>query len=285
MKIITTIQEIRDIALKAKHKGSVGYVPTMGALHEGHGSLIKKAREENDTVIVSVFVNPLQFGPGEDYEAYPRDIEKDGKFCENLGVDYIFHPSSEEMYPKNFGFRVVPPDNMTHILCGITRPIHFTGVATVLAKFFTVIRPTKAYFGQKDVQQVAIVKAMVEDLNLNLDIVPCPIVREEDGLAKSSRNTYLTTDERQAATVLSRALKLALNEAKDGNRDAENIKQKVVDEIQKEPLAKIDYVEILRFSNFERVKTIEKDTFMAMAVYIGNTRLIDNTFFDELNTL
>lgn len=285
MKIITTIQEIRDIALKAKHKGSVGYVPTMGALHEGHGSLIKKAREENDTVIVSVFVNPLQFGPGEDYEAYPRDIEKDGKFCENLGVDYIFHPSSEEMYPKNFGFRVVPPDNMTHILCGITRPIHFTGVATVLAKFFTVIRPTKAYFGQKDVQQVAIVKAMVEDLNLNLDIVPCPIVREEDGLAKSSRNTYLTTDERQAATVLSRALKLALNEAKNGNRDAENIKQKVVDEIQKEPLAKIDYVEILRFSNFERVKTIEKDTFMAMAVYIGNTRLIDNTFFDELNTL
>ncbi|CAC9936329.1 pantoate--beta-alanine ligase [Aedoeadaptatus coxii] len=285
MKIITTIQEIRDIAVKAKHKGSVGYVPTMGALHEGHGSLIKKAREENDTVIVSVFVNPLQFGPGEDYEAYPRDIEKDGTFCENLGVDYIFHPSSEEMYPKNFGFRVVPPDNMTHILCGITRPIHFTGVATVLAKFFTVIRPTKAYFGQKDVQQVAIVKAMVEDLNLNLDIVPCPIVRENDGLAKSSRNTYLTTDERQAATVLSRALKLALNEAKNGNRDAENIKQKVVDEIQKEPLAKIDYVEILRFSNFERVKTIEKDTFMAMAVYIGNTRLIDNTFFDELNTL
>lgn len=285
MQIITTIQEIRDIAVKAKHKGSVGYVPTMGALHEGHGSLIKKAREENDTVIVSVFVNPLQFGPGEDYEAYPRDIEKDGKFCENLGVDYIFHPSSEEMYPKNFGFRVVPPDNMTHILCGITRPIHFTGVATVLAKFFTVIRPTKAYFGQKDVQQVAIVKAMVEDLNLNLDIVPCPIVRENDGLAKSSRNTYLTTDERQAATVLSRALKLALNEAKNGNLDAENIKQKVVDEIQKEPLAKIDYVEILRFSNFERVKTIEKDTFMAMAVYIGNTRLIDNTFFDELNTL
>lgn len=285
MQIITTIQEIRDIAVKAKHKGSVGYVPTMGALHEGHGSLIKKAREENDTVIVSVFVNPLQFRPGEDYEAYPRDIEKDGKFCENLGVDYIFHPSSEEMYPKNFGFRVVPPDNMTHILCGITRPIHFTGVATVLAKFFTVIRPTKAYFGQKDVQQVAIVKAMVEDLNLNLDIVPCPIVRENDGLAKSSRNTYLTTDERQAATVLSRALKLALNEAKNGNLDAENIKQKVVDEIQKEPLAKIDYVEILRFSNFERVKTIEKDTFMAMAVYIGNTRLIDNTFFDELNTL
>lgn len=285
MQIITTIQEIRDIAVKAKHKGSVGYVPTMGALHEGHGSLIKKAREENDTVIVSVFVNPLQFGPGEDYEAYPRDIEKDGTFCENLGVDYIFHPSPEKMYPKNFGFRVVPPENMTHILCGITRPIHFTGVATVLAKFFTVIRPTKAYFGQKDVQQVAIVKAMVEDLNLNLDIVPCPIVRENDGLAKSSRNTYLTTDERQAATVLSRALKLALNEAKNGNRDAENIKQKVVDEIQKEPLAKIDYVEILRFSNFERVKTIEKDTFMAMAVYIGNTRLIDNTFFDELNTL
>lgn len=285
MKIITTIQEIRDIAVKAKHKGSVGYVPTMGALHEGHGSLIKKAREENDTVIVSVFVNPIQFGPGEDYEAYPRDIEKDGKFCENLGVDYIFHPSPEEMYPKNFGFRVVPPDNMTHILCGITRPIHFTGVATVLAKFFTVIRPTKAYFGQKDVQQVAIVKAMVEDLNLNLDIVPCPIVRENDGLAKSSRNTYLTTGERQAATVLSRALKLALNEAKNGNRDAENIKQKVVEEIQKEPLAKIDYVEILRFSNFERVKNVEKDTFMAMAVYIGNTRLIDNTFFDELNTL
>lgn len=285
MKIITTIAEMREVALKAKHKGSVGYVPTMGALHEGHGSLIKKAREENDTVIVSVFVNPLQFGPGEDYEAYPRNIEADGAFCESLGVDYIFHPEVEEMYPDDFGFRVVPPEHMTHILCGITRPIHFTGVATVLAKFFTILRPNRAYFGQKDVQQVAIVKAMVEDLNLNLDIVPCPIVREEDGLAKSSRNTYLSEDERKAATVLSRGLRHALESVKSGNKDAEKVKREVIELIEKEPLAKIDYVEILRFSNFERVKTIEEDCFMAMAVYIGKTRLIDNSFFDDLNTL
>lgn len=285
MQIITTIQEMHEIALKAKHKGSVGYVPTMGALHEGHGSLIKKAREENDTVIVSVFVNPLQFGPGEDYEAYPRDIEADGAFCESLGVDYIFHPEVEEMYPDDFGFRVVPPEHMTHILCGITRPIHFAGVSTVLAKFFTILRPTRAYFGQKDVQQVAIVKAMVEDLNLNLEIVPCPIVREEDGLAKSSRNTYLSEEERKAATVLSRALRYALDSVKSGNTDAEKVKREVIELIEKEPLAKIDYVEILRFSNFERVKTIEEDCFMAMAVYIGKTRLIDNSFFDDTDAL
>lgn len=285
MKIITTIAEMREVALKAKHKGSVGYVPTMGALHEGHGSLIKKAREENDTVIVSVFVNPLQFGPEEDYEAYPRNIEADGAFCESLGVDYIFHPEVEEMYPDDFGFRVVPPEHMTHILCGITRPIHFTGVATVLTKFFTILRPNRAYFGQKDVQQVAIVKAMVEDLNLNLEIVPCPIVREADGLAKSSRNTYLSEDERKAATVLSRGLRHALESVKSGNKDAAKVKREVIELIEKEPLAKIDYVEILRFSNFERVKTIEEDCFMAMAVYIGKTRLIDNSFFDDLNTL
>lgn len=191
MKIITRVDELKAACEAAKAKGSVGLVPTMGALHEGHGSLIKKCREENDTVVVSVFVNPLQFAPGEDYEEYPRDIDKDGAFCESLGADIVFHPEPEEMYPENFGFRVTPPESMTHILCGITRPIHFAGVATVLTKLFNLVMPDKAYFGQKDVQQVAIVEAMVRDLNMDLTIVPCPIVREEDGLAKSSRNRYL----------------------------------------------------------------------------------------------
>ncbi|MDY6045096.1 MAG: pantoate--beta-alanine ligase [Peptoniphilus sp.] len=282
MKIITSIEEMRAVAEEAKAKGSLGLVPTMGALHEGHASLIKRARAENDTVVVSDFVNPLQFGPDEDYEDYPRDIEADGALCESLGVDYIFHPDPEEMYPEGFGFRVTPPASMTHILCGITRPIHFTGVATVLAKFFTIIRPDRAYFGQKDVQQVAIVEAMVRDLNMPLEIVPCPIVREEDGLAKSSRNTYLSEEEREAATVLSRSIRRARELVEGGERKVLAIRGAVEEMIGEEPLASIDYVEILRFPNFERDEEINEDSFIAMAVYIGKTRLIDNAFFKDL---
>ena len=281
MKIITRVDELKAACEAAKAKGSVGLVPTMGALHEGHGSLIKKCREENDTVVVSVFVNPLQFAPGEDYEEYPRDIDKDGAFCESLGADIVFHPEPEEMYPENFGFRVTPPDAMTHILCGITRPIHFTGVATVLTKLFNLVAPDKAYFGQKDVQQVAIVEAMVRDLNMDLTIVPCPIVREEDGLAKSSRNRYLNAEERKVAVVLSRSIKKAKAMVREGEKDVAALLDAVTKEIQAEPLAKIDYVEILRFPHFERDATLVKDSFIAMAVYIGSTRLIDNSFFKE----
>lgn len=281
MKIITRVDELREACKAAKVKGSVGLVPTMGALHEGHGSLIKRCREENDTVVVSVFVNPIQFAPGEDYEEYPRDIDKDGAFCESLGADIVFHPEPEEMYPENFGFRVTPPESMTHILCGITRPIHFAGVATVLAKLFHLVAPDRAYFGQKDVQQVAIVEAMVRDLNMDLAIVPCPIVREEDGLAKSSRNRYLNDDERKAAVVLSRSIKKAKAMVRDGERHVAALLDAVTKEIEAEPLAKIDYVEILRFPHFERDAELVEDSFIAMAVYIGSTRLIDNSFFKD----
>ncbi len=281
MKIITRVDELREACKAAKAKGSVGLVPTMGALHEGHGSLIKRCREENDTVVVSVFVNPLQFAPGEDYEEYPRDIDKDGAFCESLGADIVFHPEPEEMYPENFGFRVTPPESMTHILCGITRPIHFAGVATVLAKLFHLVAPDRAYFGQKDVQQVAIVEAMVRDLNMDLAIVPCPIVREADGLAKSSRNRYLNSDERKAAVVLSRSIKKAKAMVQDGERNVAALLAAVTKEIEAEPLAKIDYVEILRFPHFERDAELVEDSFIAMAVYIGSTRLIDNSFFRD----
>lgn len=281
MKIITSVDELREACKAAKAKGSVGLVPTMGALHEGHGSLIKKCRKENDTVVVSVFVNPIQFAPGEDYEEYPRDIDKDGAFCESLGADIVFHPEPEEMYPENFGFRVTPPESMTHILCGITRPIHFAGVATVLAKLFHLVAPDRAYFGQKDVQQVAIVEAMVRDLNMDLTIVPCPIVREADGLAKSSRNRYLNAEERKAAVVLSRSIKIAKAMVRDGERNVAALLAAVTKEIEAEPLAKIDYVEILRFPHFERDAELVEDSFIAMAVYIGSTRLIDNSFFRD----
>lgn len=281
MKIITRVDELREACKAAKAKGSVGLVPTMGALHEGHGSLIKRCRKENDTVVVSVFVNPIQFAPGEDYEEYPRDIDKDGAFCEGLGADIVFHPEPEEMYPESFGFRVTPPESMTHILCGITRPIHFAGVATVLTKLFNLVAPDRAYFGQKDVQQVAIVEAMVRDLNMDLTIVPCPIVREADGLAKSSRNRYLNDDERKAAVVLSRSIKKAKAMVREGERNVAALLAAVTKEIEAEPLAKIDYVEILRFPHFERDAELVEDSFIAMAVYIGSTRLIDNSFFRD----
>ncbi len=281
MKIITKVDELREACMAAKAKGSVGLVPTMGALHEGHGSLIKRCRKENDTVVVSVFVNPIQFAPGEDYEEYPRDIDKDGAFCEGLGADIVFHPEPEEMYPESFGFRVTPPESMTHILCGITRPIHFAGVATVLTKLFNLVAPDRAYFGQKDVQQVAIVEAMVRDLNMDLTIVPCPIVREEDGLAKSSRNRYLNPEERKAAVVLSRSIKKAKAMVRDGERNVAALLDAMTKEIEAEPLAKIDYVEILRFPHFERDAELVEDSFIAMAVYIGSTRLIDNSFFRD----
>lgn len=268
------IRKIKD--LKIDQTKTIGYVPTMGALHEGHKSLIKKARKENDLVIVTVFVNPLQFGPDEDYENYPRDLEADAKICEELGADIVFSPKAEEFYPEDFSMRVVPSEKMTNILCGITRPTHFTGVCTVLLKFFNLIKPNRVYMGKKDIQQLAIVKRMVTDFNLDIEIIGCPIVREEDGLAKSSRNTYLNPEEKQSALALSQALKLAKEKIDKGEMDVELLKEEMKKKIDSYKYTKIDYLEILNFENFDRIEKIGENTLIAMAVYVGKTRLIDN---------
>ena len=277
MKVIRRIEEIVEITRKIKADGySLGMVPTMGCLHEGHKSLIKKAVDNNDKVVVSVFVNPTQFGPDEDYESYPRTLEADAKLCEEIGADYIFHPEPEEMYPEGYSTFVVPSEKMTNILCGITRPGHFRGVCTVLTKLFNIIRPDRAYFGEKDIQQLAIVKRMVTDFNFGIDIIACPIVREDDGLAKSSRNTYLNAEERQAATVLRRSILEGKKLIDSGVLIKEDVLKTIKSVIESEKLARIDYVEIIDFDTFDQVDLIKDNTLIAMAVYIGKTRLIDS---------
>jgi pantoate--beta-alanine ligase len=277
MKVIRSIDEIIEITRKIKADGfSLGMVPTMGCLHEGHKSLIKKAVENNDKVVVSVFVNPTQFGPDEDYESYPRTLEADAKLCEEIGADYIFHPDPDQMYPDGYSTFVVPSEKMTNILCGVSRPGHFRGVCTVLTKLFTIVRPDRAYFGEKDIQQLAIVKRMVRDLNFGIEIIGCPIIREDDGLAKSSRNTYLNKEERAAATVLRRSILEGKKAIDSGNLSKEEVLKIIKKEIEKEKLARIDYVEIIDFDTFDQVETIKDNTLIAMAVYIGKTRLIDN---------
>lgn len=276
MKIVDNVNEIRDIVKEWKANGlSVGLVPTMGYLHEGHKSLIDKAVAENDRVVVSDFVNPMQFGPKEDLATYPRDLEMDSALCEAAGAHIIFHPEPDEMYHDDFS-SFVDMNTLTSGLCGKTRPIHFRGVCTVLAKLFNIVQPDKAYFGQKDAQQLAVVTHMVNDLNFNLEIVGCPIIREEDGLAKSSRNTYLSADERQAALILSKALKNGKALIESGETDAKKVVKIISDEISAEPLAKIDYVEIVSWPTLEEVDTIDSDILCAIAVYIGKVRLIDN---------
>ena len=247
----------------------------MGYLHEGHASLIRRASKENDRVIVSDFVNPTQFAPTEDLESYPRDIERDARVCEQEGADLIFHPSAEEMYFPNATTFV----NMTgpsEELCGKSRPIHFRGVCTVVSKLFNIASPDKAYFGQKDAQQLAVIKRMVRDLNFDIEIIGCPIVREADGLARSSRNVYLSEDERQAALILHKALEEGRKMVLCGETSASVIKKSISDIIESEPLAKIDYVEIVSFPDVEKVEDIDGDILAAVAVYIGKTRLIDN---------
>ncbi len=276
MDIAYTVQEVRTLVKAWKKEGlTVGLVPTMGYLHEGHASLIKKAAEENDRVVASVFVNPTQFGPTEDLEAYPRDFEKDCALCESLGVSLVFHPEPEEMYAPDF-CTWVDMDVLSKTLCGKSRPIHFRGVCTVVSKLFHIVTPDRAYFGQKDAQQLAIVRRMVRDLNMDIEIVGCPIVREADGLAKSSRNTYLNEEERQAALILSQAVFLGQKMAEDGETDTSVIKNAMIEKIQSEPLAKIDYVEIVDGLSMQPVDKIEGPILAAMAVYIGKTRLIDN---------
>ena len=276
MQIAYTVKEVREQVKAWRKEGlSVGLVPTMGYLHEGHASLIKKAVEDNARVVTSIFVNPTQFAPTEDLEAYPRDMEKDSKLCETLGVDLIFHPEPEEMYAPDF-CTWVDMDVLSKTLCGKSRPIHFRGVCTVVSKLFHIVTPDRAYFGQKDAQQLAIIRRMVRDLNMDIEIVGCPIVREEDGLAKSSRNTYLNEEERKAALILSQSIFLGQKMVQEGETDAAKIKAAMVEKIQSEPLARIDYVEIVDGLSMQPVDTVQSPTLAAIAVYIGKTRLIDN---------
>lgn len=276
MKIVETIQEVREQVKAWRKEGlTVGLVPTMGYLHEGHKSLIDRAVAENDRVVVSVFVNPMQFGPKEDLASYPRDLDRDAALCEGAGASLIFHPQPEEMYHDDFS-SFVDMNTLTGGLCGKSRPIHFRGVCTVVAKLFNIVVPDKAYFGQKDAQQLAVIRRMVRDLSIGVTIVGCPIIREEDGLAKSSRNTYLSEEERKAAVVLSRSLKMGKKMIESGEKDAEKVIRTIREEIETEPLARIDYVEIVDWGNLEPVTAIQGPILTAIAVYIGKTRLIDN---------
>lgn len=279
--IVKTIEEVRAQVKAWRAEGlTVGLVPTMGYLHEGHQSLIARSVAENDRTVVSDFVNPIQFGPTEDLATYPRDIERDAALCESTGANLIFHPEADEMYAPDF-CTYVDMDHLTKGLCGKTRPIHFRGVCTVVSKLFHIVQPDRAYFGQKDAQQLAVIRRMVRDLNMPLTIVGCPIIREEDGLAKSSRNTYLSAEERMAALCLSRGLNKGKAAVEAGETDAEKVKAIITAEIEAEPLSRIDYVEIVDWNNLEPVSSTEGSILAAVAVYIGKTRLIDNFIIER----
>ena len=274
--VIKTVREVREHVRAWRNEGlSVGLVPTMGFLHEGHRSLIERAVAENDRVVVSVFVNPIQFAPNEDLESYSRDIEADRALCTDAGAAMIFNPEPAEMYPQGF-CTAVDMNGLKFELCGKSRPIHFSGVCTVVTKLFNIVGPDRAYFGQKDAQQLAIIRRMVRDLNMPLEVVGCPIVREEDGLAKSSRNTYLNEQERAAALILSKTIFLGQKLVDEGERDAKKLIAAMEANIATEPLARIDYVDVVDAENIERIDRLEGDVLVAMAVYIGKTRLIDN---------
>ena len=280
MQVVKTVKEVRDIVAEWRSQGlTVGLVPTMGYLHEGHQSLIRKSAEQNDRTVVSVFVNPIQFGPTEDLDSYPRDLERDKKAVEEAGGNLIFHPESSEMYPGHFT-SFIDTSETTELLCGAVRPIHFRGVCTVVGKLFNIVTPDRAYFGQKDAQQLATIRRFVRDLNFGIEIVACPIVREEDGLAKSSRNTYLNAEERKAALVLSQSLKIGKELIENGERDSKVVIETIKTALEKEPLARVDYVEVVDFENIHRVDKIHGETLVAIAVYIGKTRLIDNFIVD-----
>ncbi len=283
MKLVKTVAELREKIAAAKLAGkTIGLVPTMGALHEGHASLIKAANMENDFVVVSVFVNPTQFGPNEDLEAYPRTLDADCKLAESMGADIVFAPSAKEMYPSEDMTWVEVTGNVTKVLCGRSRPIHFRGVTTVVSKLFNLAQPDRAYFGQKDAQQVEVLKRMVKDLFFNLQLRIMPIVREADGLAKSSRNTYLSASEHEAALVLSRSLKKAQERFAAGERDAAVLTEAVRAEIAAEPMSDIDYVEIYRLPELQPVEgPLSGSNLLAVAVKFGTTRLIDNVILEE----
>ncbi len=277
MEIITTIDGIRSKVREWKTKGfSVGLVPTMGYLHEGHISLVNQSNIQCDRTITSIFVNPSQFGPNEDFDAYPRDFKRDCSLLESNNCDIVFCPDNSEMYTKDFATYVNITSDMPKQLCGKSRPVHFQGVCTVVTKLFNIVGPDKAFFGEKDAQQLAIIKKMVADLNFDVEVVACPIVRDVDGLAKSSRNAYLNAKQRQAALVLSRSVFCGKSLVDEGERDADIVLAAMIDIINSEPLANIDYVEAVDGLTMSKVRDISGLTLFAMAVNIGSTRLLDN---------
>lgn len=277
MQLIETVQGIREAVSAARRAGKkVGFVPTMGYLHEGHLTLMREARRECDYVVVSIFVNPTQFGPNEDFDRYPRDLERDMKLCATVPVDAIFHPTVAEMYPGTASTTSVKVSQLTEGLCGASRPGHFDGVATVVTKLFNIVKPDVAYFGQKDAQQVAVIRRMAFDLNMDLEIRPVPTVREADGLAMSSRNIYLTPEQRQGALVLSRSLRMAQERVAAGERDMAALLADMKAMIVAEPLATIDYVAIVDYDSLQPVERLEGKALAALAVRFGKTRLIDN---------
>jgi len=273
MRTIISLDELR--AARLSLNGTVGLVPTMGYLHEGHLSLIRQAKEECQHVVVSIFVNPTQFGVNEDLSKYPRDLDRDLSLIEPLGVDLVWNPTAEIMYPPSYQ-TWVEVEAITRLLEGAMRPTHFKGVTTVVAKLFNAVQPHKAYFGQKDAQQAAVIRQMVRDLNFPIDIVVCPIVREADGLAMSSRNKYLEGDDRKAATVLFRALSAAKSAYEEGERNAEKLRRKMKEVIEAEPRAQIQYVSCADYDSLEELDVVKGKTLLSMAVLLGKTRLIDN---------
>lgn len=275
--IITTISELRAFLNEKRLQGkTIGFVPTMGFLHEGHISLVRQAKAENDVVVLSDFVNPTQFAPNEDFASYPRNIERDTEMAVGAGADVVFYPSVDEMYPQKSSTFVEVEGNITNVLCGASRPTHFRGVTTVVNMLFNIVQPDKAYFGQKDAQQVAVLIKMVNDLHMNLEIITCPIVRESDGLAMSSRNTYLSAEERKQAVVLNKALKKGKEAFAEGEKNTAKLISIITNKINEMPLAEIDYVSILDFPSLKNIETIENQALVALAVKFGKTRLIDN---------
>lgn len=276
MKIIRTIKEMQQVSLQHKKNGkSIGFVPTMGYLHEGHLTLLQQARETNDIVVLSIFVNPLQFGPNEDFDAYPRDIERDEKLAIQTGADYLFYPSVEEMYPTEQTTGLTVLDRID-VLCGKSRPGHFDGVVTVVLKLFNIVMPDYAYFGLKDAQQVAVIQGLVDDYNVPVQLIPVQTVREEDGLAKSSRNVYLSQIERQEAVALSQALQLAKKEINNGEQSVAKLKEFIHNYITDHTSGKIDYIEIYSYPQLKAVEKVQNGMIIALAVKFSKARLIDN---------
>jgi pantoate--beta-alanine ligase len=280
MKVVKKIDELRNVIKQEKINGNkIGFVPTMGYLHDGHLSLIKKSKEDNDVTVCSIFVNPTQFGPGEDLDKYPRDIERDMKLLKENKCDILFYPDVKEMYPNGF-YTKVTLSILTDKLCGKSRPGHFDGVATVVTKLINIVNPDSAYFGMKDYQQLLVIKRVVEDLNLDVNIVGCPIVRENDGLAMSSRNVYLTEKERESALSLSKSFKLVSQLIEKGIKNPQEIKQEVCKFIETHPFTKIDYVELVDIDTLENLNELKDKFLLALAVFVGKARLIDNKIFE-----
>lgn len=277
MRLIKTIDELRVIIKgKKDNNDKIGFVPTMGALHQGHLSLIKRAKNENEIVVVSIFVNPTQFGPKEDYKTYPRDIERDYKLAVEAGADIVFNPEVSEIYVDEASTFIQVEGDITNKLCGKSRPIHFKGVTTIVNILFNIVFPDCAYFGQKDAQQAVIIKKMVRDLHMNINIIVCPIVREEDGLAMSSRNVYLSEEERKQAIILNKSLKVVVEKFNDGEKSVKLLKTLIINTISSQKLANIDYVEILNYNSLKEIEYIKEKALVAVAVVFGKTRLIDN---------